>query len=45
MTVHPESSSSAVRHQIANSVGKDWDEIAMRLNRFAYWEFEDCSQA
>jgi hypothetical protein len=31
----------AIRDLVGNTTGADWNEVAMKLSRFGYWEFED----
>jgi hypothetical protein len=32
---------SYLERRVADCAGETWDDIAERLSRFAYWEFED----
>ncbi|TQL02729.1 immunity 8 family protein [Cellulomonas sp. SLBN-39] len=32
-----------IEGRVSRCVGKDWEELAQQLSRFAYWEFEDYS--
>ena len=37
----PEVTERAVRNLCIRTEGEDWTEIATKLSRFGYWEFED----
>jgi hypothetical protein len=31
-----------IRHLIESCYGDDWDEVAEKVGRIGFWEFEDC---
>lgn len=32
---------NVIKHRIESIVGKDWDDLAVKISRLADWEFED----